>query len=153
MSEGLLGYNADSKFYDGQDRLNFVRKVYSILGIQILITSLITLIPMTNDHAKIWMQDNYGLLIACCVGSIVISCAMICFLPLTRMVPYNYIMLLLFTLCESYLVASCAAVSDESAVICAAFSTAVIVLGITVFVWFSKVDFTFLGPIVLIIGL
>ena len=69
------------------------------------------------------------------------------------MVPYNYVMLLLFTLCESYLVASSAAVSDESAVVCAAFSTAVIVIGITVFVWFSKVDFTFLGPIVLIIGL
>lgn len=79
-NSGLLGYNADTKFYDAQDRLNFVRKVYGILGVQILITSLITLIPVTNDHARVWMHDNYGLLIACCIGSIVISCAMVCFL-------------------------------------------------------------------------
>ena len=99
------------------------------------------------------MHDNYGLLIAACIGSIVISCAMICFVQITRMVPYNYVILLLFTLCESYMVASCAAVSDESAVLAAAFSTAAIVIGLTIFVWFAKVDFTFLGPIILIIGL
>ena len=99
------------------------------------------------------MKVNYGLLIAACIGSIVLSCAMICFLQLTRTVPYNYVMLGLFTLCESYLVASCAAVSDPDAVIAAAFSTAAIVIGITVFVYIVKVDFTFLGPIILIIGL
>lgn len=55
-SSELLARNYDSKFYDGEDRLNFVRKVYSILGVQIFITALITLIPMTSDKAAVWMQ-------------------------------------------------------------------------------------------------
>lgn len=152
-SSDLLARNYDTKFYDGEDRLNFVRKVYSILGVQILITALITLIPMTNEKAAIWMHDNWGLLLACCIGTIVISCAMVCFIQLTRQVPINYILLLLFTVLEAYLVASVAAVSDKEVVLAAAFTTAAIVVGISIFAWTVKVDFTILGPIVLILAL
>lgn len=84
MSTGLLGGGDGGKFYDGEDRLNFVRKVYSILGVQILITSLVTMIPLMSDSAALWMQINYGWLIAAMVGSIVLSCAMICVQKLTR---------------------------------------------------------------------
>ena len=69
------------------------------------------------------------------------------------MVPINYIMLLMFTLCEAYLVASVAAVSDPEAVICAAFSTAAIVLAIMVFSWFNKVDFTYFAPIIIVVAM
>lgn len=150
---GLLERNDYGTKWDAEDRLNFVRKVYSIVGFQILLTSLVTLIPMLSDSASQWMHQHYGLLIACAIGAIVINCAMICFFPLTRMVPINYILLLMFTICEAYLVASVAAVSDKEAVLAAAFSTAAIVLAITVFSWFVKTDFTYLGPIMLIIGM
>lgn len=108
---------------------------------------------MNNDNAKIWMQDNYGLLIACCIGAIVINCAMICFMNLTRTVPINYILLGLFTVCEAYMVASVAAVSETEAVLAAAFSTSAIVISITVYVWFTKTDFTVLGPLIVILGM
>lgn len=101
-----------SKFYDQGDRNNFVRKVYSILGFQLLITACITAIPLKSDHARLWMDDHTGLLIAACVGSLVVCCTMICCLQLTRMVPINYILLLLFTVCEAYMLASVAAKTD-----------------------------------------
>ncbi len=75
---GLLGRNSDSKFHDAEDRLNFVRKVYSILGVQITITTLITLIPVTNQAAADWIIANYGLIIAAMIIAIVVNCAMIC---------------------------------------------------------------------------
>ena len=50
MSSGLLGGGV-SKFYDQEDRMNFVKKVYGILGIQLLITTAICLIPLTSDKA------------------------------------------------------------------------------------------------------
>ncbi len=40
-----------SKFCDAtdkEDRINFVRKVYSILGLQLLLTACITLVPLLN---------------------------------------------------------------------------------------------------------
>ena len=51
MSDGLLGRNADCKFHDQEDRLNFVRKVYSIVGVQLIITTLVTLVPILDDNA------------------------------------------------------------------------------------------------------
>lgn len=56
-------------------------------------------------------------------------------------------------MCEAYLVAAVAAVSEPEAVLAAAFSTAAIVIAITVFVWFSKSDFTYLAPIIICIGM
>lgn len=46
-----------------------------------------------------------------------------------------------------------AAVSDPDVVLAAAFSTAAIVIGISIFAWTVKVDFTIIGPIVIILAL
>ena len=108
-SQSAFRQEGFSKFYDKEDRTNFVRKVYAILGIQLLITSAITMIPLYNDHARLWMHDHWGLLMAACIGSVAISCVMICCIQLTRTVPINYVLILLFTLCEAYMVASVAA--------------------------------------------
>ena len=39
------------KFQDKEDRMNFVKKVYGILGVQISITAIGVLIPVLNDNA------------------------------------------------------------------------------------------------------
>ena len=88
--------------------MNFVKKVYSILAVQLLLTALITLIPMLSDSAALWMQTNWGLLIAACIIVFVLSCVMLCCIKVTRIVPYNYGLLFLFTFCEAYLVAAIA---------------------------------------------
>jgi FtsH-binding integral membrane protein len=147
----LLGDNDLSKFYDKQDRQNFVSKVYGILGFQLTLTSLITSIPVFNDNAKIWMHDHYGLMITAMIGSIVICCVMICCINLTRMVPINYLLMLGFTLCESYMVASVAARYSPEIVIQAATMVAVMTVGLTFFACCTSVDFVLVGPILVFI--
>ena len=110
-NSGFLG-GGYSKFASIEDRKGFVKKVYGILGLQLLLTVGITLIPVTNVNAKNWIHDHYGLTIAAAVGLFCIACIMMCCIPLTRMVPVNYGLLFLFTLCESYLMAGIAAKTD-----------------------------------------
>ena len=105
-SDGLL-QDGGCKFdhlTDRDDRINFVKKVYSILGAQLLFTAIMTIIPMTTPGAAHWMADNYGLLIAAIVIAIVVECTLICVRSVSRKVPINYILLFIFTLCEAYLV-------------------------------------------------
>ena len=52
-----------------------------------------------------WMNDNWWLEIVLVLVAIIIEIALICNRTLARAVPYNYIALLVFTLCESYMVA------------------------------------------------
>lgn len=97
-----------SKFNDREDRMGFVRKVYGILGFQLALSAAIIAIPVSNDKAAIWMNDHWGLLLTAMIMSLVICCTMICFLPLTRIVPVNYILMTAFTLCEAYMLAAVA---------------------------------------------
>jgi FtsH-binding integral membrane protein len=68
-SEAPLLTNNDfsDKFGAREDRMNFVRKVYAILGIQLLFTACIVCIPLFNTRALLWMRRTIGLLIAAIV--------------------------------------------------------------------------------------
>ena len=122
-TSGFLG-GGYSKFASMEDRKGFVKKVYGILGFQLLLTAGITLIPVMNNDANIWINTHDGLTIAAAVGLFCISCIMMCCIPLTRVVPVNYGLLLLFTLCESYLMAGIAAKTQPQIVMQALFMTA-----------------------------
>ena len=54
-----------------------------------------------------WMQnsDNIWLYIVLVLVAIILQLIMICVRKVARSVPINYIILLLFTMCESYFVA------------------------------------------------
>ena len=108
---------------------------------------------MLSPAVASFMQKNWGLMLACCIGACVLSCVMICCVQLTRKVPVNYALLFLFTVMEAYMVAACAAVSKPEIVMAAAASTAAIVLGITVYAWRTKTDFTICGPAIIILSL
>ena len=76
------------------------------------------MIPLYNENARVWMHEHWGLLMAACISSVFLSCVMICCMNLTRLVPVNYILMILFTVCEAYMVASIAAqVNDPHIVI------------------------------------
>ena len=124
------------KFDDPEDRKGFIRKVYSILGTQLLVTALVTLIPFFSTKVAMWMTSSQSLwlLIALLVLMIVIMCLLICVKKIARTPPYNYIGLFAFTICMAYLVAvCCAAVSNPSIVLAAACITAAMVLAITLY--------------------
>lgn len=143
-----------AKFNDRDIRMNFVRKVYAILGVQLFITSLCVLLPMYNDDVVRFMRNSgagVGVLIGACFGQIFTSCALICCRGLARSVPTNYILLGIFTLCESYMVAFIASHYAPHVVVAAAFSTAGVTAAISVYAWTTKNDFTVCGPMLLVI--
>ena len=80
----------------------FVRKVYSILACQLSLTAafivLVQTVPAANDFAL----NNPILGITCAVLSLVFCIAIVCCFG--RVAPTNYILLFLFTLCETYMV-------------------------------------------------
>jgi FtsH-binding integral membrane protein len=107
-NNGLLDSHIGCKFDEAterEDRLNFCKKVYSILGVQLLITAFMCIIPMTNEKSVQWMRANYGLMIGACIVALVVSCALICIRSLSRTVPVNYIALFIFTVAEAYMMA------------------------------------------------
>jgi FtsH-binding integral membrane protein len=70
---------------------------------------------------------------------------------LTRVVPINYILLLLFTVCEAYMVASVAAQTDPKIVLQAAGMTSLIVIALTIFAMCTSLDFVLWGPVLIVI--
>ena len=90
---------------NADDRINFIKKVYVILFVQLLITAGITAIAITSLTMAGWMQDNWWLYILLIFPLIGIEICLICNRKLARKVPINYVCLLAFTLCETYFVA------------------------------------------------
>lgn len=107
---------------------------------------------MCNEKVANWMYINYGLLIGALILSIVIECALICVRKIARTVPYNYILLFLFTVCEAYIVAFICSATDPHIVLAAAAMTAAIVVALTVYAFTTKTDFTVLGGFFFIFG-
>ena len=145
-------------------RLGFIRKVYGILATQLTFTSFFCLAAMYVPFIQNIVM-NVPLLICVIVLYIVSICALLC-CGLDRKVPVNYILLLVFTVCVSWLVAtSCIRVgnmknaegkvdgSGKLIVFEAAALTAATTIGLTIYAIRTKNDFTCCGSIMYTLGM
>ncbi|TNV76449.1 hypothetical protein FGO68_gene12603 [Halteria grandinella] len=131
------------------DRLGFIRKVYGIMCTQLTITAFMTLLPYLSEGFRLWIISHPGLALACAVLGLALSCGLFCIESLARKVPANYILMLFFTLCEAYTVTFvCAMVNDGLIVLQAAFMTAALSGGLTVYAVTTKRDFTMCGGLI-----
>ena len=108
-----------------EDRIGFVRKVLGIVGMQLLITAICTGLAISSPDFLQFAQEEFGILILTTFLALFTSIALICSKTLSRTVPYNYLVLLIFvrftqTLCESYGVAAISAMYETEDVIAAA---------------------------------
>lgn len=60
--------NFTDKFGLQEDRMNFVRKVYGILGMQLLLTALFTVIAVYSESLQQFMVKNVWLIIVAFIG-------------------------------------------------------------------------------------
>ena len=94
-AQPLIGQDKE----DRQDRLNFIRKVYGILSVQLTLTAAcicaVKLIPGWNSGIQALWPFALGAILI----SIIVEIALICCRSVARKVPTNYILLLVFTLC------------------------------------------------------
>jgi len=133
--------------------MGFIRKVYGILATQLLLTAFFCLLPYTNNNVKHFLITHFWMALAASISALVISCALTCCSNLARQVPTNYILLFVFTFLEAYAVGSvCAIYQDGLLVLTAAFMTAGIVIGLTIYAIFTKTDFTVCGGALFVVG-
>lgn len=133
-------------------RLGFIRKVYGILSFQLLITVSLTIISFLVPSFSKFQQNNSFLLYLCLFGTILTSILLLCFRSISRTVPWNYILLLIFTLCESYMISFICSVSNPNLVLMAATMTLGVVIAISIYSVYTKTDFTLFGSLFFILS-
>jgi protein lifeguard len=124
------GYGA---FMDKHIRAGFIRKVYGILTVQLLVTFGITCIFVFSNSVKQYVQTHAGVYYAALGLNFAFMIAMACCRNTTKVVPYNYILLFAFTLTESYLVGTISSFYDTNTVLIALGITIGVTVALTIF--------------------
>jgi len=125
-----------------KERQVFIRKTYTILFFQVLVTFLIIAFFLMYKPARLFIQTNWWMML---FGWIV---AFILIFPLTYFkskFPYNYIMLLIFTIGFSVCISFTCTFFGAAIVFQAALTTVVVFFALTLFTFQNKVDFSFLS--------
>ncbi|OBS79470.1 hypothetical protein A6R68_18075 [Neotoma lepida] len=127
---------------DQKVRRLFIRKVYTILLVQLLVTLAIVALFTFCDVVKDYIQANPGwywasyavffatyLTLACCSGP-------------RRHFPWNLILLAIFTLSMAYLTGMLSSYYNTTSVLLCLGITALVCLSVTIFSFQTKFDFT-----------
>ena len=121
-------------------RLGFIRKVYSVLTFQLVLTVLIASIGFIDSVKNYYMNNwwpfwvSFGIMIVTCI-------AISCFKTAARTVPTNYILLFLFTASESIIISFLiSAINDPKIIAIAAISTIVVTSVLTIYACTTKTD-------------
>uniref|UniRef100_A0ABI7Z187 Transmembrane BAX inhibitor motif containing 1 n=1 Tax=Felis catus TaxID=9685 RepID=A0ABI7Z187_FELCA len=138
---------------DRKVRHTFIRKVYSIISIQLLVTvaiiAIFTFVKPVGDFVRRNLFVYYVsyavflgtyLTLACCQGP-------------RRRFPWNIILLTLFTLAMGFMTGTISSVYETKAVIIAMIITAVVSISVTIFCFQTKVDFTSCTGLFCVLGI
>jgi len=119
--------------------MRFIRKVYTILATQLSITAaFILFVQLYRNTFVDFMIANVGITIFACVGSIITSIMIICCFG--RSHPTNYVLLFIFTICETYMVGGITAGYEPKIVMMAGAATAAATIALTVYAMRTKKD-------------
>lgn len=139
-------------------RLGFIRKVYCILLVQLLVTLGFVLWAYFSEGFRKFQLEHVWVYYTCIPITIIVGYTLCCCGSIAKKVPINYILLFLYTFALSYLVAYMTSRYNPITLIMATSLTCAVVVGLTVYAFYTKIDFTFsigmlnvLG-IVLIVG-
>ena len=140
------GETADIPLFDISQsmRLGFIRKVYGILSLQLMVTVIMTSFSFMDAYKEFCRQNTWLFLLALGLN-ILIVIPLICFSSISRKVPINYILLLIWTSSESYMVSVACSFYDPKIILSAAGLTLTATIGLTLYAIYTKTDFTFLG--------
>ncbi|VVT50253.1 uncharacterized protein SAPINGB_P002677 [Magnusiomyces paraingens] len=120
-------------------RMSFVRRVYTILTLQLLGTTALSSIFILNPGLTVWALQNQWAFWTSFAASIVL---MLLAFWKSRSYPINLVFLAGFTAAESYMVGFITSLYDTKIVVEAFFLTFVIFVGLTIFACQSKYDFS-----------
>ncbi|XP_063623714.1 protein lifeguard 1-like isoform X4 [Cydia splendana] len=143
-----LGEDGSVKGFDFNDqsiRKSFIRKVYSILMCQLLVTMAFITLFTYHEGSKLWFRDHSYMMFVALAVVIVCLIVMACCGNVRRQAPLNFIFLGIFTLAESFLLGAVSSTKAPEAVMMAVGVTAAVCLALTIFALQTKWDFTMMG--------
>ncbi|CAK1544879.1 unnamed protein product [Leptosia nina] len=144
-SLGEDGGNTQFDFTEQTIRKAFIRKVYAILMCQLLVTmGFIALFVFHEPTIQFVRQNTYLFWVALAVV-FVSMIAMACCDNVRRTTPMNFIFLFIFTLAQSFLLGVATSSFEINEVFMAVGITAAVCLGLTLFAFQTKWDFTLIG--------
>lgn len=125
-------------------RLGFMRKVYSLLAVQLSITSIIGITLLLTPGIKEMVQANSWMLLP----AFFLSLGLLLALHVKRREhPTNLILLASFTVVEAYTVGVLITFFDKMVVLQAFLLTSLVVTGLTAFTFQTKRDFSSMGAV------
>ncbi|CAN6439632.1 unnamed protein product [Victoria cruziana] len=132
-----------------QLRWAFIRKIYSILTIQLLLTVAVAAVVVTVRPISLFFASTTAGLV---LYIVIILLPFILLIPLSfyhQRHPVNLVLLGLFTVCLSFLVGLTCAFTSGKVILEAAILTAAMVVSLTLYTFWAArrgQDFGFLGP-------
>ena len=149
-------YDQAEPSYKGfNPRLGFVRKVYSIVSVQLLVTTLMVMLCMGPLRSVLLYPQHtfpFVLFILASITALILCIAVACYPEVGRRVPTNYFILGLFTLCEAYTVGYITVFAEPVDVLLAAALALSMTLVLTIYAFTTKTDFTTWGAFLWIAG-
>lgn len=139
---GTYGQDGFDAFSSKTVRLGFIRKVYGILSVQLLITLGFVCAFSLSDGARKWTRQNQWLFWVAFGTTLVTIIMLTCCENFRRKTPHNYVALMVFTFAESFMVGVISSMYYYKIVLTAVLITAVICLALTIFAFQTKIDFT-----------
>ncbi|XP_067282994.1 protein lifeguard 4 [Pseudorasbora parva] len=123
-------------------RMDFLRKVYTILSLQIIITTAVSALFMLCDPIKSFVHESPALVLISAIGSLILLLVLAVY---RHQHPINLYLLFGFTLLESLSVATAVSFYEYTIVLQAFVLTSAVFLGLTAYTFQSKRDFSKLG--------
>ncbi|KAM9313448.1 protein lifeguard 4 [Gastrophryne carolinensis] len=123
-------------------RMGFLRKVYIILSVQVLLTTVTSAVFLYFDSIKNFLHDSPGLVLICAIGSLGTIIALTIY---RHQYPVNLYLLFAFTILEAITVGVAVTFYEVSVVIQAFILTTAVFFGLTAFTFQSKKDFSKFG--------
>ncbi|XP_051984449.1 protein lifeguard 1 [Xyrauchen texanus] len=136
-------------FEDKTIRRAFIRKVFSVVTLQLLVTFSIVCVFTFSNTVKAAVQSNIWVYLSSYIVFLVVAMCLSCCSSFSRAHPWNLVGLSLVTLSLSYMVGTVASYHNTTSVIIALGSTLVISFTIIIFSAQTRVDFTICNGILL----
>ncbi|GAB0094558.1 protein lifeguard 1 [Sergentomyia squamirostris] len=137
-------------FTDESIRKGFIRKVYSILMGQLSISLGFIALFLYHEPTGRWVRSHPEMWWIALILLFVTLIAMACCTNVRRKAPMNFIFLGLFTLAQSFMLGVMASNFKSEEVLLAVGITAAVCLGLTLFAFQTRWDFTVMGGVLFV---
>ncbi|MCI4377728.1 hypothetical protein PGIGA_G00206920 [Pangasianodon gigas] len=155
-AESEIGASATACVMSGFDdktvRRAFIRKVFSVVTVQLLVTFSIVCVFTFSETVKDAVQVNIWIYLSSYIIFMVVALALTFSSSLSRKHPWNFISLSVVTLSLSYMVGTVASFHNTTAVTIAMGATLVISFSIIIFSAQTRVDFTVCNGILIVLA-